>query len=47
VEEKTEVMVTFLLEDKKEMKGKSKRILGIGEGKIRMSEDFNEGFICL
>lgn len=43
VKTKTEVMVTFLSnETEKQNKGKQKIILGLLEGKIKISDDFNE-----
>ena len=40
VQERTEVIVTFLTEEKKE--APKKRVLGILEGKIVTPDDFNE-----
>lgn len=40
VTERTEVMVTFLTEEKKE--APKKRILGLLEGKAKLPDDFND-----
>lgn len=43
VKTRAEVMVTFLPDDEEQQsKGKQKIILGMLEGKIKISDDFNE-----